>query len=85
MAQADVRRITDFYAEAAGLHVSEKANQAIAQAILHIASGIVTHRPGKRGTRECVLDKFPFIIIYRVYPSQIRIIRVLHQARSYFN
>jgi plasmid stabilization system protein ParE len=85
MAQVDVKRITDFYAEAASLHVSEKARQAIEEAVRGIAEGVVTHRPGKRGTREYVLDKFPYIIIYRATPSSVRIVRVLHQARGYFN
>ena len=71
MAQADVKRITGFYAEAASLHVAEKARQAIEGAVRDIAEGVATHRPGKRGTREYVLDKFPYIIIYRprVAPS----------------
>ncbi|MDO9227189.1 MAG: type II toxin-antitoxin system RelE/ParE family toxin [Pseudomonadota bacterium] len=85
MAQADVKRITGFYAEAASLQVAEKARQAIEGAVRDIAEGVVTHRPDKRGTREYVLDKFPYIIIYRATTSNIRIVRVLHQARGYFN
>ena len=31
------------------------------------------------------MRKFPYILIYRVYPAKVRIVRVLHQAREYFN
>ncbi len=85
MAQADIKRIAEFYAETAGPLISQQAFETIDKAITRIAEGIVTHRPGKRGTRECVLRKFPYIVIYRLYPGKVRIVRVLHQARDYFS
>jgi plasmid stabilization system protein ParE len=45
----------------------------------------LVYRPGRKGTRECVMRRFPFILIYRIEPGKVRIVRVLHQARSYFN
>lgn len=84
-AKADIKRIAAFYAEAAGLIVAGDAARIIENAIDRIAEGLVVHRPGKRGTRECVLRKFPYIVIYRVYSAKVRIVRVLHQARDYFN
>jgi plasmid stabilization system protein ParE len=84
-AVADLRRITDFYAETAGMQISEKARVAIERSASSIAAGVVTYRKGRRGTRECVLDKFPYIIIYRTTTNSVRIVRVLHQARDYFN
>jgi plasmid stabilization system protein ParE len=85
MAQADITRIAEFYEETAGPLISRQAFETIDKAIDRIAEGIVTHRPGKRGTRECVLRKFPYIVIYRIYPTKIRVVRVLHQARDYFS
>jgi len=31
------------------------------------------------------MRRFPFIIIYRIDSQAVRIVRVLHQAREYFN
>lgn len=35
------------------------------------------------GTRELVLARYPFTLIYRVTASKIRILTVLHQSRQY--
>ena len=41
---------------------------------------------GKRpGTRHEVISKYPFIIVYRVKPKTVQILRILHQRRKYFN
>lgn len=40
-------------------------------------------RPGRIfGTRELVMDKFPFIIPYRVKDNEIQILRVFHTSRN---
>jgi hypothetical protein len=42
--------------------------------------------PGKRhGTREYVMRRFPYIIVFKVQPEKIYVLRVLHQAMRYFN
>ena len=37
-----------------------------------------------KGLRKCVMEKFPYIIYYKIYRSkrQIKIIRVLHSKRE---
>ena len=43
-------------------------------------------RPGrKRGTRELVISRTPFIVVFRVKPraARIEILRVLHGSRQY--
>jgi plasmid stabilization system protein ParE len=45
----------------------------------------LVYRPGRKGPRECVMRWFPFTIIYRIELGRVRIVRVLHQVRSYFN
>lgn len=85
MAQADVKRITAFYSKTAGEAVSVNALKVFEDAFNRLTLGIVTHRQGKRCTRECVLRKFPYIVIYRATAHSVHIVRVLHQARDYFN
>ena len=39
---------------------------------------------GKRpGTRELVLARYPYILVYRLAPAKISIVAVLHQSRQY--
>ena len=41
-------------------------------------------RPGQvRGTRELVIASYPFILVYRIVGSRIRVGRVLHQHQKY--
>jgi Plasmid stabilization system protein len=40
-------------------------------------------RPGKvSGTRELVMDKYPFIISYRVKGEELQILRVFHTSHK---
>lgn len=41
-------------------------------------------RPGrKKGTRELVISRTPFIAVYRVQGDKIQIIRLLHSSQQY--
>ena len=44
---------------------------------------MIGHEGKRAGTRELVLTKFPYTIIYRLTPKKIGIVVVLHQARQY--
>ena len=35
------------------------------------------------GTRELVLERYPYTIVYRLTASKIRVLAVLHQSRQY--
>ncbi len=37
----------------------------------------------KRGTRELVISKTPFVVIFRVKAKRIEIIRLLHSSQQY--
>lgn len=51
-----------------------------------IASLGLAFRPGIRaGTRECVMQRFPYMLVYATRTGSVRIIRVLHQRSEYFN
>ncbi len=81
----DRDRIFIFYAETASLLVAQSAREGITAATKTLSRNPLAYRMGKRGTREFIMRKFPYILIYRVYPAKVRIVRVLHQAREYFN
>jgi plasmid stabilization system protein ParE len=82
----DIERIEDYYAEIAGEAVAEKATAAILAQSRKIAALGLLFRPGIRsGTRECVMTRFPYTIVYRSTSQVISVIRVLHQRAEYFN
>lgn len=83
--RADLDRIYDYYLEAAPYDIAEQAIGAILAQARRIAELGTFYRPGRKGTRECVMRRFPFILIYRIEPGTLRVVRVRHQARSYFN
>jgi toxin ParE1/3/4 len=84
-ADNDLDGIIRFYAETASPQVAAMARETILKAAYRIENDPVIHRAGRRGTRECVLKKFPYIVIYRIKPTGRKIVRVLHQAKEYFN
>jgi toxin ParE1/3/4 len=41
-------------------------------------------RPGrKKGTRELVISRTPFVVVYRVKGMRIEVIRLLHSSQQY--
>ncbi|MDP1605604.1 MAG: type II toxin-antitoxin system RelE/ParE family toxin [Rhodocyclaceae bacterium] len=84
-ARADLDRIYDYYLEAAPYDIAEQSIATIVAEARRIARLNLVFRPGRHGTREAILSRFPFTIVYRIEPRKIRIVRVLHQAREYFN
>ena len=84
-ARPDLDRIYDYYLEAAPFDIAEQAISTILAQARRIARLNLVYRPGRRGTREAVVSRFPFTVIYRIEPRKIRVVRVLHQAREYFN
>ncbi len=57
---------------------------AIEAAVARLADHPEGARPGRvRGTRELVVTGTPYVVVYRVEPSAILILRVLHGAQRW--
>ncbi|MCC7310073.1 MAG: type II toxin-antitoxin system RelE/ParE family toxin [Sulfuritalea sp.] len=84
-AERDLERIEAYYAESVSPAVARRARDAINAAVMRLAVLPVLHRPGKYNTREAVMKVFPYTIVYRAAADSVRIVRVLHQAKKYFN
>ena len=83
---ADRKKIARFYSEEASLFIALEADLEIVAAARRVLRRPLAYREGKRaGTRECIMRRFPYILVYRIRPTTISIVRVLHQAMSYFN
>ena len=82
----ELRDIAEFYAKEASAFVAEEAYFAIESAAESVASNPLAYREGVRaGTREYVMRRFPYTLIYRVSGETVIIVRVMHQAAKYFN
>jgi len=65
-----------------------EAAHRVARTIYERAEGLQTlpnrGRPGRvEGTRELALPPLPFIIVYRVLPEAVQIVRVIHGAQRW--
>jgi len=57
---------------------------AIEAAVARLADNPNSARPGRvRGTRELVVTGTPYVVVYRVEPAAVVILRVLHGAQRW--
>lgn len=85
-ARRDIEAIEAYYLEKASEAVADRAVDAILSQAEKIAALDLKFRPGIRaGTRECVMTRFPYTLVYRSREREVKIIRVLHQRSEYFN
>ncbi len=80
----DLAAIEAYYVMVASPAVAIAASTAIFEAARKLCDLPSDYRPGKQGTREFVMRKFPYTLIYRATAGRVRIVRILHQARKYF-
>ena len=84
-ARRDLLLIDAFYAQF-GPPTAMRVITAILNAAMtleqHPRMGVRGKRPG---TRHQLVAEYPYIIVYRVRPNSVQIVRVLHQMRRYFN
>jgi plasmid stabilization system protein ParE len=85
-ARRDIEAIETWYLETAGEAVADRAVDAILAQAEKIAALGLMFRPGIReGTRECVMRRFPYTLVYAARGGVVRVVRVLHQRAEYFN
>jgi plasmid stabilization system protein ParE len=85
-ASADLVKIVDFYLTEASPVIAEDAMTAFDRAAKTAAANPLHYREGKKpGTREYVMRRFPYTLIFRSEGPRIIIVRVLHQSGRYFN
>jgi toxin ParE1/3/4 len=82
-AERDLLRQLDYVAERDPHIAAELADK------VRIATSLLAEHPrlgraGRvRGTRELTISRTPYIVVYRVYSSAVRIVRVLHGAQQW--
>ncbi|MGH8701591.1 MAG: type II toxin-antitoxin system RelE/ParE family toxin [Burkholderiales bacterium] len=79
----DLLAIEDFYADFSQI-TADRVISEIRRSALRLETYPAIGRPGQvRGTRELVITSYPFILVYRVTGSRVRVGRVLHQHQKY--
>ncbi|MEW5889393.1 MAG: type II toxin-antitoxin system RelE/ParE family toxin [Pseudomonadota bacterium] len=82
-AERQLARIEAYYLKEAGLSVADDAVDTILAAAERLGSLPVIYRPAARaGLREYVLDRFPYILVYRVQPRRVQVVAIIHQRQD---
>jgi addiction module RelE/StbE family toxin len=85
-ARRDIEAIESYYLDEAGETVAARAVDAVLSQAEKIAALDLKFRPGIRtGTRECVIKRFPYTLVYASHGRAVIVVRVLHQRSEYFN
>lgn len=82
-AAADLEQIADYLLT----HTPDRAYELV-RTLYDAPSALLTFpnrgRPGKKeGTRELVLTRLPYIVVYKVVDDVIFIVRILHGAQKW--
>ena len=80
---ADRDAQVDYIAQDKPLAAIEQGDRIVEQVVLlaqHPEMGRVGRR---RGTRELVISRTPFIVVYRIKSERIELLRVLHGAQKW--
>lgn len=81
-ARRDLRRIAEYYLETSGTVVTDEIAREIHRTVTRLPDNPEMGRKLEGTTyRQLVVSRHPFVILYRLNTTAIRIIRVLHQAQ----
>ena len=82
-AERNLADIEAYYLTKASERISDAAVDAIYYQVEKIHARPLLYRKGSvPGLHESVMRRFPFIIIYRVRPTVIQVLRILHQRQA---
>jgi plasmid stabilization system protein ParE len=82
-AQKEVRKSFDWYEERSE-EAADRFLEAIDEAVVAISINPEAYQNRKSNTREFVVDKFPFIIVYRFLKkaNTVYILHIFHTSRN---
>ena len=83
--EQDLERVEAWYLNTADQRVADEAVDAIVAQAERIARLGLQFRPGYKHTRECPLPRHPFLLIYRIEPREVRMLRVINARGAYLN
>ena len=83
-AVADPTAISEYIEQDRSLETANRVIQNIYDAIQDLALMPNQGRPGRiAGTRELVIARLPYVVIYRVLPERIWVLNIVHGAQRW--
>ena len=83
-ARADLRKIKIWLRPRAGPGLADRVVETILSAIERLDRSPARGRPGRRaGTRELLITRYAYIVIYEIDGDDINIARILHTAQRW--
>ena len=83
-ADADLAHIKRYLRPRAGAAITDRILETILASIDRLERRPLSGRPGRRaGTRELVITRYPYLVVYRLVGEDVEIARVLHQAQQW--
>jgi len=84
-ARRDLETIEAYHLEVGGETLADRIIDAVlSQAEKIAALGLIFRSGMRHGTRECVMTRYPYTLVYRIGPRRVEIIRIIHQRSEYF-
>ena len=83
--EQDLERVEAWYLKTADEQIADDAVDAILAQAEKIARLGFHFRRGYKGTRECPLPRHPLLLIYRIDPRAVRVLRVINARGAYLN
>ena len=83
--EQDLERVEAWYLKTADQRVADEAVDAIIAQAETITRLGLHFRPGNKSTREYPLPRYPFLLINRIDPHEVRMLRVINARGAYLN
>ena len=78
-----LNEIADYYFDEGGSRLAEDALQTLVSAAERLGALPVIYRTAARaGLHEYVVERFPYLLLYRVTSRRIDIVGILHQREN---
>ncbi len=83
-ALSDLHAISDYIERDRNLETANRVTRSIYEAILSLRTLPYRGRPGRvENTRELVVPKPPYVIIYQPFETRVVVLNVLHGAQRW--
>jgi toxin ParE1/3/4 len=81
---SDLRGISTYVEAAADLRTANRITRAIYDSVKSLKTLPNRGRPGRLSqTRELMVPRLPYIIVYRVLQDRVAVVRILHGAQQW--
>jgi toxin ParE1/3/4 len=85
-AVADLQRISEYIEQDRSLETANRVSRVIYDAVQSLRTMPYRGRPGRvDNTRELLVQRFPYVIVYEVFDERVLILNIVHGAQKWPN